>query len=83
MIVLTKYNNKYIVRKVFYVTDGAGSQYKNKYNFINLYMHEVDLGCSAEWYFHPTSHGKGPCDGIGGTLKRKAARASLGREYKD
>lgn len=26
-----------------------------------------------------TSHGKGPCDGLGGTLKRLAARASLQR----
>ena len=28
-----------------------------------------------------TSHGKGPCDGVGGTVKRLAARASLQRPY--
>ena len=22
----------------------------------------------AEWHFYATSHGKGPCDGIGGTV---------------
>ena len=27
-----------------------------------------------------TSHGKGPCDAIGGTLKRMATRASLAKE---
>ena len=27
--------------------------------------------------FFATSHGKGPCDGVGGTVKRKAYRASL------
>ena len=31
----------------------------------------------AEWHFFATSHGKSPCDGIGGTTKRLAARASL------
>ena len=39
--------------------------------------HSKDFGMSAEWHFFPTSHGKGPCDGLGGTLKRLAARASL------
>ena len=38
---------------------------------------------SAEWHFFATSHGKGPCDGVGGTVKRLAARASLQRPYKD
>jgi hypothetical protein len=33
----------------------------------------------AEWHFFATSHGKGPCDGVGGTVKRLAARASLQR----
>ena len=27
--------------------------------------------------FCTTSHGKGPCDGVGGTIKRLAARESL------
>ena len=29
--------------------------------------------------FLATSHGKGPCDGIGGTVKRLATKASLQR----
>ncbi|XP_025262218.1 uncharacterized protein LOC112637213 [Camponotus floridanus] len=39
----------------------------------------ANFGIAAEWHFFPTSHSKGPCDGIGGTLKRLAARASLQR----
>jgi hypothetical protein len=39
--------------------------------------HEEDFGLKAEWHFHATSHGKGPCDGIGAILKREARRASL------
>ena len=35
----------------------------------------------AEWHFFATSHGKGPCDGVGGTVKRLAARTSLQRPY--
>ena len=35
----------------------------------------------AEWHFYATSHGKGPCDGISGTVKRLAARASLQKAY--
>jgi hypothetical protein len=42
-----------------------------------LAYHKNDFGISAEWHFFATSHGKGPCDGIGGTLKRLARRASL------
>lgn len=32
---------------------------------------------NAEIHFHATAHGKGPCDGLGGNLKRLATRASL------
>jgi len=62
-----------------YFTDGAVSQYKNKSNFLNLAYHLDDFGIDAEWHFFATSHGKSPCDGVGGTVKRLAARASLQR----
>ena len=29
------------------------------------------------WNFFATSHGKSPCDGIGGTVKRLTTKASL------
>ena len=40
-----------------------------------------DFGVKAEWHFSATSHGKGACDGVGGTVKRLAAHASLQRPY--
>ena len=43
----------------------------------------MDFGIPAEWHFHATGHGKGPCDGIGGNLKRLTARASLQDSSKD
>ncbi len=69
--------------KIIYFSDGAASQYKNRKNFANLCFHEDDFGISAEWHFSATSHGKGACDGLGGTIKRLAARASLQRPYND
>jgi len=65
--------------KVIYFSDGAASQYKNFKNFANLLNHRNDHGLEAEWNFFGTSHGKNSCDGIGGTVKRLAARASLQR----
>ena len=44
-------------------------------------LHRDDFGISAEWHFSATSHGKGACDGLGGTVKRLAVRASLQRPY--
>ena len=57
------------------------AQYKNTKNFINLCHHEDDFGMPTEWHFFATSHGKGLCDGVGGTVKRFAVRASLQRPY--
>ncbi|XP_044594836.1 uncharacterized protein LOC123272201 [Cotesia glomerata] len=63
--------------KIYYFSDGAPQQFKNFKNFVNLYYHEEDFDIPAEWHFFATAHDKGPCDGIGGILKRFAARASL------
>ena len=53
------------VNKVHYWSDGAGSQFKNKYNLSSLLFHEQDFGAKATWSFFETSHGKGPEDGVG------------------
>ena len=36
------------VVKAHYSTDGCGGQYKNKYNFINLYCHNKNFNIQAE-----------------------------------
>ena len=50
-------------------------------NYAKLAYHAEDYNIPAEWHFVATSHVKvkGPCDGIGGTLKRLASRVSLQR----
>ena len=70
-------------KKILYFSDGAASQYKNKKSFLNLCHHEEDFGVKAEWHFLATSHEKGACDGLGGTVKRLAARTNLQRPYND
>lgn len=65
------------LRKIIYVSDGAGSQYKNIKNFKNVCMHKHDFDLEAEWHFTVTSHGKSACDGIGGALKRTARNDTL------
>ena len=42
-------------------------------------MHKKDFRMKAEWHFFATSQGKNVCDGVGGSIKRLAARASLQR----
>ena len=71
------------VKNIEYFSDGCAGQYKNKSNFFNLCKHEVDFGLKANWTFFATSHGKSPCDGIGGTVKRITAKVSLQRPLND
>ena len=44
--------------------------------FLTSVNHEHDFDVSCLWIFFATSHEKSPCDCIGGTLKRLAARNS-------
>ena len=82
---LQKLLNKYVktdflhVYKVFNFSDSSGAQYKNFKNFTNLPLHEQDFDLKAGWHFFATSHGKNACDGVGCTIKRLAAHASLQR----
>ena len=57
--------------------------YKNYKDFINLCCHKNHFGINAEWVFFTTSHGKLPCDGIGGAVKCHTAKKSLERPLND
>lgn len=79
-----KYVKEYCpgIKKVFF-TDGCGGQYKCCTNFLLLCEFEFVYGLKVEWFFFARSHGKSPCDAIGGTIKRKAAKESLRRAQED
>ncbi|KAG1681447.1 hypothetical protein GQR58_011837 [Nymphon striatum] len=61
------------------INNGCAGQYKNHKNLFNLCPHKQDVDINAEWSLFATSHGKSPCDGIGGDVKRVTANASLQR----
>jgi len=65
------------LKKIHYFSDSTTSQYRNRNAFCNLCKHMEDFGLDAEWHFFETAHGKSPCDSLGGTIKRCAAKASL------
>lgn len=62
-----------------YFSDGCAGQYKCCENFLHICNHEKLYGLKAEWNFFATSHGKSPCDAIGGTMKRDISKESLRR----
>ena len=63
------------VQEVRVWTDGPSSQYKNRYIFYLLQQIRPLLEpITLVWNFFATSHGKGPCDGLGGTVKRIVQR---------
>lgn len=62
-------------KSIHFFSDGPTSQYKNRFNLFFLQARVPMIFKSAEnlsWNYSESGHGKGPMDGIGGTLKRKA-----------
>jgi hypothetical protein len=66
--------------KIHYLTDSPTSQYRNKTIFKVLTDHNDHFGVGARWNYLESGHGKGPCDGLGASIKRGADMAS--RQWK-
>lgn len=62
------------IKRVHVFSDGASSQFKQRFLFSNIHHWENDLKVALEWHFFATSHGKGVVDGLGGTVKRSVWR---------
>ena len=58
-------------------TDGCASQYKGRESFSDLTHCEHDLGLYTVRNYFESGHGKGPCDGLGATVKSSARQAVL------
>ncbi|XP_069109647.1 uncharacterized protein [Argopecten irradians] len=63
------------IQCIHYWTDSPTSQYRNKTIFHMVANHEQLFGMKARWNYFEAGHGKGPCDGLGGTTKRMADQA--------
>ena len=68
-----------IVDKIFHFFEDCAEQYKNRKNFTNLCHHQQDFNLDAELIVFATSHGKSPCNGVGGFVKHYVAKRSLQR----
>ena len=60
------------LKHIHYYTDSPTSQYRNKSIFYIVSGHKSLFGVSASWNYFEAGHGKGPCDGVGGSVKRMA-----------
>ena len=60
------------IQLVHYLSDSPTSQYRNSTIFGILGKHEELFGIKGTWHYFESGHGKGPCDGVGGALKRAA-----------
>ena len=65
------------IHKVHYYTDSPTSQYRNQIIFHAVANHKEIYECGATWNYFEAGHGKGPCDGLGGTVKRMADEAVM------
>ncbi|MEW8542103.1 MAG: hypothetical protein AB2693_01095 [Candidatus Thiodiazotropha sp.] len=63
------------LKYIHFWTDSPLSQYRNKTVFDLVCNFEKLFGLHASWHYFEAGHGKGPCDGIGGTTKRNADNA--------
>jgi hypothetical protein len=64
----------------FQFTDGAGSQFRSKQPFLDVASAQHEHGLDQERSFFGSSHGKGPCDGLGGIVKAATTRGVLANE---
>jgi hypothetical protein len=61
---------------IHYITDSPVSQYRNKSITKVIAMHSKYFpGVTCTWDFLESGHGKGPCDGVGGSIKHYADTA--------
>jgi len=60
------------IEKVIVWSDGMGAQFRSRFVFM---LSTIDLAIDLEWHYNEAHHGKGPMDGVGGTIKNLVFRA--------
>jgi len=61
-----------LIQQMHYLSDSPTSQYRNASIFNLVSLHKSMFNISASWHYFESGHGKGPCDGVGGAVKRAA-----------
>ena len=60
------------LKYIHYLSDSPSSQFRNKHLMYIIAQHDKMFGIPCTWTYFESGHGKGPCDGIGGSSKRLA-----------
>ncbi|CAF1545908.1 unnamed protein product, partial [Didymodactylos carnosus] len=68
------------LEEVDFFSDGAASQFKQRFHFRNIIQLASNFKIHLRWHFFATSHGKGTVDAIGGSVKRVVSSVVLGGE---
>lgn len=71
-MVIEEIEKSIALTKVIAWSDGMGAQFRSRFVFKILSEYRPDL--DLEWHFNEAHHGKGPMDGIGGTIKNVVYR---------
>ena len=62
------------ISTIHLVTDSPSSQYRNRYAVQMILKSPTSLNLITTWNWLESGHGKGPCDGVGGGMKKLADR---------
>lgn len=65
---------------IHFVSDGAASQFKNRYTLSNLLFMMKEFDLIATHQFTPSNHGKNAVDGLGGIVKRGVFKRIMTRK---
>ena len=57
------------ISKIIVWSDGSAAQFRSR--FVSFFLPHFQLGVKIEWNYTEAHHGKGPMDGVGGTVKNK------------
>lgn len=60
------------LQALHFISDSPSSQYRNKYVCNIIARFPALFSLQGSWSWLESGHGKGPCDGVGGSVKSKA-----------
>jgi len=69
-----------VLKTINIFSDGASSQFKQRFSFTNLTFLSMDHNIELIWNFFSSGHGRGAVDGVGGTLKRLVWKGVLANQ---
>ena len=66
------------IQRVHVFSDGCAAQFRSRYVF--AFATQIHTDIDLRWHYSEAHHGKGPVDGIGGTIKRMVFRKVLSKQ---